>query len=123
MRGALASVWLLTAVASLCFPVAASLQLLASTGLTGHTALVALYAGITLDFGMGILSLLKTGNWQKWIWLAQAVIILTYSLIIMIALPKFAMHPFGVLIKNIPVLAILWLLWKAETNPKGTQHA
>ena len=122
LRVALASVWLLTAIASLCYPVAASLQLLANTGLIGHAALIALYAGIALDISMGVLTLLKPGQWQKWLWLTQTVIILTYTLIIMIALPEYAVHPFGVLIKNIPILAILWLLWNEETHSKGAHH-
>ena len=71
---------------------------------------------------MGILTLLKPGQWQKWLWLIQAIIILTYTLIIIIALPEYATHPFGVLIKNIPILAILWLLWNEETHSKGAHH-
>ena len=122
LRFVLSSVWLLTAIASLNYPVAANLQLLERTGLTGHAALIALYAGIALDFSMGIFSLLKLGKWQKWLWLTQAAIILAYSLIIIIALPEYALHPFGVLIKNIPMLAILWILWQANTNMKGDSH-
>ena len=119
-RYALASVWLLTAAASLAYPLNASLELLAYVGLIGNTALSALYTGIAVDALMGLLTLLK-GEWQKWLWPLQAGIILTYTLIITIYLPDLALHPFGMLIKNIPILAILWVLWK-ETKGMEVNH-
>jgi hypothetical protein len=118
LRYSLASVWLLTALASLAWPQADSLALLAHTGLTGHAALTALHAGIAVDLLMGILTLLKPGKWQRWLWPTQAIIILTYTVIILIYLPELALHPFGMLIKNIPIFAILWVLWRNETREK-----
>jgi hypothetical protein len=114
---ALASVWLLTAIASFAYPLAANLELLARVGITGNIAQSVLYTGIALDALIGILTLLN-GKWQKWLWLLQAGIILIYSLIIVIYLPDLALHPFGILIKNIPILAILWQLWRSETKEK-----
>ncbi len=118
LRYSLASVWLLTALASLAWPQEESLALLARTGLAGHAALAALYAGITADLLMGILTLLKPSHWQRWLWPAQAAVILTYSVIILIQLPEIALHPFGMLIKNIPILTILWILWRNATKEK-----
>jgi hypothetical protein len=37
-------------------------------------------------------------------------------------LPDYALHPFGILIKNIPLLAILWILWRDASLQKGDQH-
>lgn len=118
LRIALACVWLLTAIASWLYPQAQSLALLERVGLSGGAARSALYAGIILDVMMGLLSLIDLRALQKWLWLVQGIVIVTYSLIIITCLPEFALHPFGVVIKNIPMLAILWLLWrdaKAET--------
>lgn len=122
LRLSLAAVWLLTALASWHFPQAESLALLAQTGLQGSAALAALYAGITLDAAMGLLTLLNLHAMQKWLWLAQGIVIISYSSIIVIFLPEYALHPFGILSKNLPMLAILWLLWKASGKTKGEQY-
>ncbi len=117
LRLALAAVWLLSALASWRYPEAQSLALLDRIGLTGEEARAALYAGITLDALMGLLTLLPRLGAQKWLWLSQGTIILGYSLIIIVWLPEYALHPIGALIKNIPLLAILWIfLRKAGVN-------
>lgn len=122
LRLSLASVWLLTAAASLAYPQAQSLAMLERIGLQGTTALTALYAGITLDAAMGVLTLINLRAMQKWLWLTQAAVIMTYSLIIAVYLPGYALHPFGMLIKNIPLLAILWLMWCEASMKQGDQH-
>ena len=122
LRLSLASVWLLTAAASLAYPQALSLAMLEPVGLHGEIALTALYSGIVLDAAMGVLTLFNLRTLQKWLWLLQALLIVTYSSVIAIYLQDYALHPFGVLIKNIPLLVILWILWR-EANPKiGDQH-
>ena len=123
LRLSLASVWLLTAAASWIYPQDQSMALLEPVGLNGTTAFSALYAGITLDAAMGILTLINLRAMQKWLWLAQGIVIVTYSIIIAIYLPEYALHPFGMLIKNIPLLAILWILWRVPNRKAGEQHA
>ena len=110
LRLSLASVWLLTALASLHYPQAESLGLLDRVGLRGSIAIGALYAGIAIDMVMGLLTLIDLRALQKWLWLTQGIVIISYSIIIAIFLPEYALHPFGVLMKNIPMLAILWNL-------------
>lgn len=122
MRWSLASVWLLTALASLAYPLASSLELLSPLGLTGAAASDALYAGITLDVAMGILTLTNLGRWQRWLWMLQACIILTYTALIALFLQYLALHPFGMLIKNLPILAMLWILWRSEPPHKENAH-
>ncbi len=119
LRIALASVWLLTALASWCYPLAQNLELLERVGLTGAAASNALHAGIVLDALMGTLTLIRLRTMQKWLWTAQAVVILTYSIIIAIFLPEYAWHPFAVLIKNLPLLAILLILWREESQRRS----
>jgi hypothetical protein len=101
-------------VASWVYPQTQSIAMLERVGLYGTTALCALYAGIGLDATIGILTLINMGTMQKWLWLAQGIVILIYSLIIAIYLPDYALHPFGMLIKNIPILTILWILWREQ---------
>jgi len=119
LRLSLASVWLLTALASCLYPQAESLALIERTGLNGTTAIVALFAGITIDITMGLLTLINLRKIQKWLWLTQGMVIITYSSIIATFLPDYALHPFGVLIKNIPMLAILWILWIDANQEEG----
>ena len=111
LRLSVAAVWLLTAAASLAYPHEQSIALLERVGLRGNIADMALYAGIAMDVLMGVLSLLNFRSLQKWLWPLQGGVIIVYSLIIAVCLPDYALHPFGVLIKNLPILAILWLLW------------
>lgn len=122
LRLSLACVWLLTAAASLMYPQAQKMAMLERVGLYGTSALSALYAGIALDAAMGMLTLLNLRKMQKWLWLAQGLVIMIYSIIIAIYLPDYALHPFGVLIKNIPILAILWILWREATPGEGDKH-
>jgi hypothetical protein len=122
LRLALASVWLLSAIASLYYPHAQSMALLERTGLSGAAAYSALYAGIALDAAMGLLTLANLRGLQKWLWLAQGIVIVTYSVIIALYLPEYALHPFGVLIKNIPLLAILLILWRVSRLYKGASY-
>lgn len=122
LRLSLAGVWLLTAAATLGYPQAQSIAMLERVGLHGEIAFAALYAGIALDAAMGVLTLINLRTMQKWLWLMQAAVILTYSSIIAIYLPDYALHPFGMLIKNIPLLAILWILWRDANLQKGDHH-
>ena len=125
LRLSLAAVWLLTAVASWAYPQDQSFALLAHVGLSGVVAYSALYAGIALDLVMGILTLVNLRILQKWLWPTQAIVIIIYSAIIAIYLPEYALHPFGMLIKNLPILAILWILWRTDVQVpqiKGEQN-
>ena len=122
LRLSLAWVWLFTALASSRYPQAQSLALLQAVGLEGQQALFALYSGIVLDALMGVLTLVNPRTLQPWLWLTQAVVTLFYSLIIALYLPDYAWHPFGILIKNIPLLIILWLLWQDVKSNKGDKH-
>ena len=108
----MALIWLFTAVVSLwLYPVQSSLSLLNAVGLHGALASTALYAGISIDILLGIGSLSFP---SRTLWVIQAAVIAAYTLIITIALPEFWFHPFGPLLKNLAVLALLWLLYRHE---------
>jgi DoxX-like family len=51
---------------------------------------------------------------SKTLWQAQALLVLIYTVVISIYLPEFWLHPFGPILKNIPFLTLLWLLYKHE---------
>ncbi len=119
LRVALASVWLFTALLSWQYPQAQSLNLLGQVGLTGDVARHALHAGIIVDAIMGVLTLLNLRTLKKWLWPIQGMVIITYSVIIACYLPDYAWHPFGILIKNTPLLAMLWILWRKDCQRRN----
>ena len=112
LRAALATVWLITAFVCLfTYPVEDSLQLLARTGLTGSTAQVALYGAILLDLGLGWATLFQPG---RRLWLVQIALVTAYTGIIAIFLPEYLSHPYGPISKNLPILAVLFILLSEE---------
>ena len=112
MRLTLAAMWLVTGALSLgIYPQAESLDLLERVGLQGAIALATLYLAATLDTALGLLTVFRP---SRFLWQAQAMLIGAYTLIISLWLPEFWLHPFGPVLKNLPVLMLLWLLNKNE---------
>lgn len=115
LRWSIALVWIVTGIVSLgLYPVADSYALLARVGITGWLAPVMLYGAALLDlaFGIGILLLEK----RRLLWLAQLAVIVFYSAIISWRLPEFWLHPYGPLLKNLPMMAVIWLLLELEED-------
>lgn len=111
-RLSLAAVWLVTGALSLgIYPQADSVLLLERVGLHGDAALIALYLAATLDIVLGPLTLLVP---RKRLWRFQATLIFVYTLVISIWLAEFWLHPFGPVLKNLPILVLLGLLHKYE---------
>lgn len=115
LRVALAAIWLITAWVSLfAYPIADSLALLARTGLSGTPAWFALVGAALLDAAFGLATLFAPG---RRLWLAQMALIVGYSAVIAVCLPEFLIHPYGPLSKNLPLLAVLILLYAEEERP------
>ena len=112
LRWTLAAVWLATAIVSaFIYPRADSLALLARVGLEGVPAFAALYGAAALDTLLGIACIVRP---RRMLWLAEGVLILGYSAVIAACLPEYLWHPFGPLLKNLPILAILFILSAEE---------
>lgn len=112
LRIALAVMWLTAGIVSAgLFPVGESLELLARTGLHGALAHAALYGACALDIAMGIATLFWP---RRTLWLAQALLILAYTAVITLFLPEQWLHPYGPVVKNVPILALLLLLHQLE---------
>jgi hypothetical protein len=73
---------------------------------------VALYGAAAMDlaFGLGTLFLKQ----RQLLWIAQGILIIIYTAVITVFLPEFWLHPFGPLIKNLPILAAILLLYELE---------
>lgn len=116
IRLTLAAVWIVTGALSLgIYPLDDSLALLSRIGLAGTPALIALYLGAIADIVLGLLTLFMR---NKSLWITQGLLILAYTLIISIGMPEFWLHPFGPLLKNFPVLVLLWLLSQRGVDPQ-----
>lgn len=112
LRGSIALVWIVTGiVAAGLYPVADSLALLARADVHGGAAVLMLYGAAALDLLLGVLTLVVR---RRWLWIAQIALILGYTLIITLYLPEFWLHPYGPVLKNLPMLAALWLLLAFE---------
>lgn len=109
LRISVALVWIVTGVVSLgLYPVNDSLELLARVGLQGTPALAALYFAAVLDLALGVATLVLRR--RQWLYVLQAAVILGYTAIITWRLPEYWLHPYGPVLKNLPLLAALWLL-------------
>lgn len=112
IRYSLAVVWIVTGILSLgIYPQEDSFVLLARIGIEGTGASAALYLGSTADIVFGLMTLFTP---SQRLWQAQALLVLIYTAGISIYLPEFWLHPFGPILKNIPFLTLLWLLYKNE---------
>ncbi|MFO1400767.1 MAG: SDR family oxidoreductase [Steroidobacteraceae bacterium] len=108
LRYSLAAVWTLSALASLfAFPRVDSMALLARVGLSGVTAAACLYGASAIDLLLGIATLARP---YRGTWIAQLALILGYTVVIVVAMPEWLWHPFGPILKNLPMLAILVVL-------------
>ena len=113
LRVSIAVVWILTGIVSFgLYPVEESYALLARVGITGLLAPLMLYGAAMLDLVFGIATLLLKR--RRLLWLAQIAVILFYTAIISWRLPEFWLHPYGPLLKNLPMLAAIWLLLEME---------
>jgi uncharacterized protein YbjT (DUF2867 family) len=113
LRLSIVAVWIITAIVSYgLYPVEASYDLLARTGIPPALQPLMLYGAATFDLllGLGILFLAR----RRWLWLVQLGLIGIYTMVIAIKLPEFLLHPYGPLTKNLPMLAAIWLLYELE---------
>jgi uncharacterized protein YbjT (DUF2867 family) len=113
LRWSIALVWIVTAYVSVfAYPVADSLELLRRAGVPDVALSPALYGAAALDLLLGVCVVLP--HRRRWLWLAQAALVIGYTVIISIRLPEFWLHPYGPMVKNLPFLALLWLLYELD---------
>ena len=85
--------------------------MLERVGLTGAFATAALYGAALFDIALGFATLLKP---RRLLWKVQIALILAYTAIITVFLPELWLHPFGPVVKNLPMLAALVLLHELD---------
>ena len=109
LRFSLGFLWLWSGVQPALTAADVSLDLLGRTGIATEWQAAAFYTSSALDVFFGILCFTKFRNYRL-LWLAQFVVVLGYSMIVACRLPEMWLHPFAPLVKNVPILAALWVL-------------
>jgi uncharacterized protein YbjT (DUF2867 family) len=113
MRVTVAAMWLVTAWVSLfVYPHQASLSLLARSGLEGALGVAALYGAAGLDALLGAATLFARR--RRWVYRAQLALIVFYTVIISVYLPEYWAHPYGPVLKNLPLLAMILALHELD---------
>jgi uncharacterized protein YbjT (DUF2867 family) len=108
LRWSVAAMWIVTGIVSLAvYPVADSYALLARAGIRGTLAPVALAGAAVLDIVLGVASLAVR---RRFVWWAQIALIVVYTGVITWRLPEYWAHPYGPVLKNVPIVAALLLL-------------
>jgi hypothetical protein len=113
LRWSIALVWIVTGIVSLgLYPQQSSYALLARVGVPESLFPLLLYGAACMDLAFGIATLALRN--RQWLWFTQMAVILLYTAIISVRLPEFWLHPFGPLLKNLPMLAAIFLLQQME---------
>lgn len=111
LRSSVATVWIVTGIVSLgLYPVEQSYVLLQRTGVPASLAPLLLFGAALLDLALGVLVFVLRGARRRLLWRAQLALIVFYSLVIAWRLPEFWLHPYGPMLKNLPLVAVLVLL-------------
>jgi len=119
LRVSVAIVWIVTGIVSLgVYPVDASYALLGRVGVPPALRPLMLYGAASLDLVLGALVFVLAADARRWLWRTQAALIVVYSALIAWRLPGFWIHPYGPMLKNIPLLAGLVLLDTLEPTER-----
>ncbi len=105
IRLTLALLWLVSGLLGLALPAQSFLPLFAGTGLPEPLLIALARAGGALDLALAAALL---GNWRpRAIALAQLALVGGYTLALTVLAPGLWLAPFGELLKNLPVLALI----------------
>jgi hypothetical protein len=113
VRWSLAAVWLITAWVSVQGLAGISLDLLAALPLAPGAKRGLILSAALWDAALGLALLWPPKRWVLW---ASGATVLGFSALAGLLHPALWLHPFGPLLKNLPILTLLWLL-TPETKP------
>lgn len=106
----LAVLWLYSGLVPILFNQADSLAMLNRMHIGQGLDWLLFIGASVLDVIYGILILTKFRQ-NPYLWLIQFITVALYSVLIAVFLPENFTHPFAPLIKNLPILAMLWFLF------------
>jgi len=117
LRAVIALVWLSAGLASAFFyPLQESYALLDRVGLSGTMATAALFGAAALDLGLGLATL--GDRWLRPALLAQLLVMFFYTLVISLFIPELWLHPFGPVVKNLPLAVATLILLVLYRKPR-----
>lgn len=115
MRFGIAAVWIWTGIVSFgLYPVEESHALLSRVGISPALTPLFLYGAAALDIAFGIATLALPR--RRLLYLLQIALILGYTIIITLKLPEYWLHPYGPILKNIPMVVGIYWLYVLETE-------
>jgi len=121
LRASLAFMWLYTALISALWPQASGvLDLLARCGFEGPLGVAVLVASCTLNIALGTLTLLRP---SPWLYALQCGAVIGYTATAAFAMPELTIDHCGPLVKNVPLLMAVLLLWMAQPRRIGQRAA
>ena len=106
----LAVLWLYSGHVPIAFNQADSLAMLHRMHIPSGLDWVLFIGASMLDVMYGVLILTKFRH-NPYLWLIQFATVTVYSVLIAVFLPENFTHPFAPLIKNLPIMAMLWWLY------------
>ncbi len=116
LRATLAFMWIYTAFVSALWPQRSGvLELLARCGFEGETGVVVLAASCVLNTALGAWVLLRPA---PPVYALQAVAVMGYTTMAAWHMPELTLDHCGPLVKNLPVLGLVLLLWIAQPAPQ-----
>ena len=107
----LALLWAYSGIIPVLFAASESLAMLAKLGIAQPLQWGVFYFASILDVLFAGL-IISRYRYQPWLWLCQFMVVAAYSVIVAIGLPENWTHPFAPLIKNIPIMALLFYLYQ-----------
>ncbi|MET3493911.1 DoxX-like family protein [Variovorax boronicumulans] len=115
LRLSLVAVWLFTAFASVVELNGQSRQVLADAGIASPPWLVQLLilGGAVADLVIGLALWLRPGRAS---YLAALGLMLLMTAVATVLQPTLWLHPLGPLLKNLPIAALLWHLYRRATS-------
>lgn len=108
---AIALLWLWSGLQPMLTAPEESLELLKQVGFQTAYQKPIFYLASLMDIALGILCFTRWQGYARF-WMIQIILVMAYSMIIAFALPQMWLHPFSPLIKNLPILAILYFLYQ-----------
>ena len=111
---AMAILWLVTAYVSwFAWPHAESMAWLGACGVPAGWQEPMLLAASLTDAAIGVSLLLRP---RRWLWGLQLALVGGYTMVLSVCLPQFWLHPFGPLSKNLPLLAVMAVMWRLSAR-------
>jgi nucleoside-diphosphate-sugar epimerase len=106
-------VWIWSGVVSaFLYPQAQALELLHEIGIPEGLDIYMLYTASFLDIALGVLTIM--GCCLRGLLSLQMVVIVVYTLLLTLLAPYHWLHPFGPVLKNIPLVVTIYILMQME---------